>query len=255
VVLFLVAAFGASPAPAAPAAGGPKPAGAAAAANVLSKAEKAAGWKLLFDGSTTKGWRGFKSDKFPDKGWVVRDGTITHEKGVKAGDIVTEEPFDNFELRFDFRLTEGGNSGVKYLVDESLVKQGSSGVSFEFQILDDARHPDAKQGKSGNRTCGALYDLIAPKTNALRPIGEWNEARLLVDGNHIEHWLNGQKLLEFERGGEALKALIAESKFKNTARFGEISKGHILLQDHHDEIAFRNVKIRKLPQKSAAKAR
>jgi hypothetical protein len=214
----------------------------ASALNQLSAKEKAAGWRLLFDGKSMKGWRLFKGDKFPDRGWLVKDGILEHEKSEKfgIGDIVTEEEFDNFELKLEFRLPEAGNSGIKYLVDESIVKEGNHGVAFEFQLLDDAKHPDAKKGKDGNRTCGSLYDLIpAAKDKVVRPIGEWNEALLIVNGNHIEHWLNGKKVLAYERGSEALKALIAESKYKTIAGFGEARKGRILLQDHNDAIAFR----------------
>jgi hypothetical protein len=221
-----------------------------AAPNTLTAAERKAGWKLLFDGKSGEGWRGFKSDAFPAQGWVVKDGALVHERGVKAGDIVTAEQYDSFELRFEFRLTEGANSGLKYLVDEALVKEGRAGVSFEFQVLDDAKHPDAKLGKSGNRTCGSLYDLIAAAADkVVRPIGEWNEARLLVDGARVEHWLNGKQVLAFERGSPALKALIADSKYKSIAGFGEAARGHLLLQDHHDEVAFRNLKLRKLSSK------
>jgi hypothetical protein len=245
-------------APAAQAAEKPAAAAAPAAAlNQLSAKEKAAGWRLLFDGKSTKGWRVFKGVKFPDKGWLVKDGILEHEKSDKfnIGDLVTEEEFDNFELTLEFRLPGGGNSGIKYLVDESIVKEGNHGVAFEFQLLDDAKHPDAKKGKDGNRTCGSLYDLIpAAKDKLVKPIGEWNEAHLVVNGNHIEHWLNGKKVLEYERSSDALKALIAESKYKTIAGFGEAKKGRILLQDHNDAIAFRNIRVHKLAPARAAAA-
>lgn len=228
----------------------------APAANTLTPEEVAAGWRLLFDGATTKGWRNFKKPTFPERGWHVVNGVLKHEKkgqGPKAGDIITEEQFDNFELSLEFQLTPRGNSGIKYLVDEQLVPEGKSAVSFEFQILDDALHPDANKGKDGNRRCGGLYDLIAPAPDKIvKPIGEWNHARLVVDGNNIEHWLNGKKTVSFVRGSPELKALIAESKFKETVGFGEAAKGHILLQDHDDEIGFRNIKIRPLPARVAA---
>lgn len=217
-------------------------------ANTLTAAEKAAGWRLLWDGVSSKGWRQFKGEGFPARGWLIKDGVLVHEKAVEAGDIITEEKFDNFDLRLEFRLSTGANSGLKYLVDEALVKQGHSGISFEYQFLDDENHPDAKLGKQGNRTCGALYDLIAPSADrVVRPVGNWNEARVLVDGNHVEHWLNGKKVVAFDRGSAALKALIAESKYKTKVGFGEASKGHLLLQDHNDEVAFRNIKVRTLP--------
>jgi hypothetical protein len=222
----------------------------------LTKEEKAAGWQLLFDGKSTKGWRRYKGDKFPVRGWLVKDGALVHEKnepGFKAGDIVTVEQFDNFELKLEARLPPRGNSGVKYLVNEALVTgekaEKADGLGFELQILDDELHPDAKKGKDGNRTMGSLYDLIPPAAadKVVRPIGQWNELRVVVNGNSIEHWLNGKKVVSFVRGSPELKALIAESKYKDKAGFGENAKGNILLQDHNDEIAFRNIKIRKLP--------
>jgi hypothetical protein len=222
---------------------------AAPPANSLTAAQKKAGWRLLFDGTTSAGWRLFNGEKFPE-GWTVKDGMLSRQGTGRHGDLVTTEEFDNFELTFDWRLAEGGNSGLKYLVDESLVKDGNSGLGFEYQILDDDKHPDAKKGVAGNRTTGSLYDLIPPAPGkTVRPPGQWNEARLLVKGNHIEHWLNGKKTLEFERGSPALKALIAESKYKEIAGFGQASKGRILFQDHGDNVSFRNIRIRSIKSK------
>jgi Domain of Unknown Function (DUF1080) len=218
-------------------------------ANQLTKAEKAAGWRMLFDGKTFGGWRGFHSDKVP-AGWVVEDGCIKKvpaqgELGQAGGDLITVDQFDNFEFSIEWKLSKGANSGVKYLVSESLPPTGRSGVSFEYQVLDDENHPDAKAGIAGNRTAGSLYDLIpASKAKKLNPIGEFNLTRIVVKGNHIEHWLNGLKVVEFERGGEKLKQHIAESKFKDTKGFGETAKGHILLQDHGNAVWYRNIKIR-----------
>ena len=219
---------------------------------VLTEDEKAAGWQLLFDGKSTSGWRSVKGDSFPARGWAVKGGWLVHEKnekGFKAGDIVTVEEFDNFELKLDFRLTPKGNSGIKYLVNEALKPENKKeGISFEFQILDDELHPDAKKGKNGNRTCGSLYDLIpAAADKVVHPVGKWNEAHLVVDGNNVEHRLNGKTVVSFVRGSPELKAIIADSKFKEIPTFGEAPRGRILLQDHNDEIAFRNIKIRKLP--------
>jgi hypothetical protein len=222
-------------------------------ANALTAKEKAAGWQLLFDGKTASAWRSFKGDKFPDKGWKVVDGALVHEKAVKAGDIVTRDSYENFDLRFDFRLSPRANSGVKYLVDENLVKDSKQGVAFEYQVLDDALHPDANKGKNGNRKCGGLYDLIPPTEAAAKPMGEWNEGRILVENNKVEHWLNGKKVLSFVRGGPELKAAIADSKFKDIAGFGENTSGRILLQDHNDEIAYRNIKIRKIVPRAASR--
>jgi hypothetical protein len=219
--------------------------------NQLTKAEKSAGWLLLFDGKSFDGWRGFHKDKAPE-GWTIEDGCIKKvqaqgELGQAGGDLITVDQFDNFELSLEWKLAKGSNSGIKYLVSESLPPTGKSGISFEYQVLDDDAHPDAKNGIDGNRTAGSLYDLIpASKTKKLNPVGEFNRVRIIVQGPHIEHWLNGVKVLEFERGSDAFKQRIAQSKFKDTKGFGEIAKGHVLIQDHGDEVWFRNIKIRKL---------
>ncbi len=219
--------------------------------NQLTKAEKSAGWRLLFDGQTLDGWRGFHKDKVP-AGWAVEDGCIKKlqaegELGQAGGDLITVDQFDNFEFSIEWKLSKGGNSGIKYLVSESLPPTGKSGVSFEYQVLDDESHPDAKAGIAGNRTVASLYDLIpASKDKKVNPVGEFNQTRIVVKGNHIEHWLNGVKVLEFERGSEKLKQHIAASKFKTTKGFGETAKGHLLLQDHGDAVWYRNIKIRAL---------
>ena len=219
--------------------------------NQLTGAEKSAGWRLLFDGKSFDGWRGFHSDKVP-AGWAIEDSCIKKvpaegEPSQASGDLITADQFDNFEFSIEWKLSKGANSGIKYLISESLPPTGRSGVSFEYQVLDDENHPDAKAGIAGNRTAGSLYDLIpASKAKKLLPIGEFNRTRIVVKGNHIEHWLNGVKVVEFERGGEKLKQHIAESKFKNTKGFGETAKGHILLQDHGDAVWYRNIKIRTL---------
>lgn len=221
-----------------------------APANTLTAQEKAAGWRLLFDGKTTKGWRAFKGAPFPADHWVASDGTLKCVGGKKVTDIVTEEEFDNFELTWEWKMSPGGNSGLKYLVDESMSKKPNDGIGFEYQILDDEKHPDAKKGKDGNRTAGSLYDLIpAAKEKSLHPIGEWNESRLIVNGDHVEHWLNGAKVVSYERGSADLKARIAESKYKDIQGFGAVAKGRLLLQDHDSEVYFRNMKIHPLKKK------
>jgi hypothetical protein len=217
--------------------------------NTLSRKEQQEGWKLLFDGATLRGWRGAYRDSLPLKGWDVRDGVIVVQSsgGAEAaygGDIVTVDQYSNFELLVDFKLTEGANSGIKYFVTEQLPKSPGSAIGLEYQLLDDARHPDAKLGINGNRTLASLYDLIPATNKKVHPIGRWNHARILVRGTHVEHWLNGIRVLEYERGGKEFLAHKAASKFREREGFGEAPQGHILLQDHGDQVFFRNIKIR-----------
>ena len=227
--------------------------------NQLTEAEKAKGWRLLFDGRTNRGWKGAKLAGFPQRGWTVKDGLMTVEssgggEARNGGDIITTEDFSDFELQLDFRLTPGANSGVKYFVDPTLLKGEGSAIGLELQILDDERHPDAKMGVKGNRTMGSLYDLItatnlseADRTEKrVNPPGEWNRARLVVRGRHVEHWLNDIKVVEYERGTQMFRALVAYSKYRDWPRFGEYESGPILLQDHGDEVSFRSIKIRPL---------
>ncbi|WP_460976391.1 3-keto-disaccharide hydrolase [Spirosoma knui] len=224
--------------------------------NTLTDKEKKEGWKLLFDGKTTNGWRGAYKDKFPDKGWTVDEGALTIQQSDGSesqsfGDIVTDGEYGDFDLVFDFKLTEGANSGLKYFVVEQSPKPKGSAFGLEFQVLDDAKHPDAKMGRNGNRTVGSLYDLIPAKDKKANPIGEWNTGRVVSKGKHVEHWLNGSKVVEYERGSEQFRELVAMSKYKApeynaNGRFGEASKGHILLQDHGNKVSFRNIKIKTL---------
>lgn len=224
-------------------------AGAALAAeNILTDQEVANGWQLLFDGKTTAGWRALGSPDFPKSGWQIADGTLTITKNAKVGDIITTKSYKNFELVFEFKLTEGANGGVKYFVQPGAKPTDKHGLGCEFQVLDDDKHPDAKLGRDGNRTISSLYDLIpAAASKSPSPIGEWNTARILVQGGHVEHWLNGAKVLEYERGSSEFRAAVAASKYKNIAGFGEWPAGHILLQEHGDAVFFRNVKIRVIP--------
>jgi hypothetical protein len=213
--------------------------------------ETAAGFRPLFDGRSTKGWRIFNGAAAPDKGWSVADGVLKVEAGATAGDLVTDALFESFDLRLQFRLTAGANSGVKYLVDDAMAPTGGHGIGFEYQLIDDDVHPDAKAGIAGNRTCGALYDLIGPRPHPAPSIGGWNDLRLVVAGGRIEHWLNGIQLLAFDREGDALRALIATSKYKAMPGFGTPRRGRILLQDHGQEVAFRNIRIRELAAPSS----
>ena len=224
--------------------------------NTLTAREKKEGWQLLFDGKTTQGWRGAYKTSFPDSGWVVQDGLLRvlssgGKESRHGGDIVTVNEYDNFELTANFRLTEGANSGIKYFVVEHQPKPAGSAFGLEFQVLDDARHPDAKMGKNGNRTVGSLYDLISAKNKQVNPIGEWNHARIVVKGTQVEHWLNGKKVVAYKKGSDEFRRLVAESKYaapeyNKNGRFGEATQGHILLQDHGDAVAYKNIKIRKL---------
>ena len=219
--------------------------------NTLSPAQKAEGWKLLWDGQTTEGWRGARLTAFPSKGWVVEDGVLKVCKGnggesTNGGDIVTTRTYKDFILRVDFKITEGANSGIKYFVDPEMNQGAGSAIGCEFQILDDDRHPDAKLGVKGNRRLGSLYDLIpAPQDKPVDKKG-WNTAVVVVKGNHVEHWLNGVKLLEYERNNAMWNALVAYSKYKDWPNFGNAAEGYILLQDHGDVVWFKNILIKEL---------
>jgi len=221
--------------------------------NDLSAQEKAQGFSLLFNGRDFTGWRGVHADKMPDRHWSVMDGTINVKPsdGSETGnDIVTLEQYGAFELVFEFKLTEGANSGVKYFVNEDFDSGGKSGIGLEYQILDDERHPDAKMGAAGNRTLASLYDLIPSyklEKRFQRPIGTWNQGRLVVYPNNIvQHWLNGFKAIEYERKSNIFDALVARSKYEKYQGFAAGDKGNLLLQDHGNEVSFRNLKIRTL---------
>ncbi len=220
-------------------------------ANTISELEASEGWELLWDGKTTNGWRGAKLDEFPEKGWVIEDGILKVLKGdggesTNGGDIVTTKPYKNFMLKVDFRITEGANSGIKYFVDTNLNKGEGSAIGCEFQILDDRNHPDAKLGINGNRTLGSLYDLIAAPEDKPFRSGFFNTAMVVVQGNYVEHWLNGVKIVEYERNTEEWNALVQTSKYKDWPNFGNAEEGLLLLQDHGDEVWFQNIKIKVL---------
>jgi hypothetical protein len=209
-----------------------------AAHNELTAEEKTEGWKLLFDGKTTQGWRAFKKPGFPDKGWKVADGELRLEAGSKAGDIVTGQTFSNFDLRWEWKIERGGNNGIKYFISE---ERPGGAIGHEYQMIDEA------PGTGGKHSTASFYDVVAPaKEKPIRPAGEWNESRVLVQGNHVEHWLNGQKVLDYELGSEEVLKAVQRSKFKDVPGFGKKLKGHILLTYHSDPVAYRNVKIREL---------
>ena len=219
--------------------------------NKLTEKEIEEGWTLLWDGKTAEGWRGAKLNDFPSAGWKMEDGILKVLKSdggesTNGGDIVTVRKYRNFELKVDFKITAGANSGIKYFVDTELNKGKGSSIGCEFQILDDKKHPDAQKGVEGNRTLGSLYDLIkAPADKPFRK-GFFNTALIKVNGNHVEHWLNGVKIVEYDRNTQMWNALVAYSKYKVWPDFGNAEEGHILLQDHGDEVHFRNIKIKVL---------
>ncbi len=209
--------------------------------NELTPEEKAAGWKLLFDGKTTAGWVALGKTELTG-GWVAEDGAL--KRVEKAVDIVTTESFTDFELTWDWNIEKAGNSGLKYNLPDP-----AKNVGFEYQLIDDIGHPDGVKGGRLHQTAG-LYDLIEPsEEKKVNPPGEWNSSRLVVNGQHVEHWLNGLKTVEFEIGSEDLKARIAKSKYAKIAKFGEKAASPILLQEHGAKISFRSMKIRPLPAK------
>jgi hypothetical protein len=213
--------------------------GAEGPANQLTGQEAAKGWQLLFDGTNTDGWRGFGKESFPKSGWKIEDGWF-HCLGTDGGDIITKAEYDQFELEWDWKISSAGNSGVKYFV----LDQGKSAIGHEYQMLDDDLNPDAKLA-DGKRVTASFYDVLAPEVHPVtKPLGEVNHSRILIKDNHVEHWLNGVKVLEYKCGSDAVKAAVARSKFKNVKGFENVTKGHILLQDHHSEVWFRNIKIR-----------
>jgi hypothetical protein len=212
--------------------------------NKLTQKEISDGWQLLWDGKSNTGWRSYDKPTFPESGWEMKDGILSvlpPQDNKSGGDIITIKAYKNFELVIDFMYTPGANSGIKYFID------GKTNVGCEYQLLDDKLHPDAKLGINGNRTLAGLYDLIPPKKDKKdNGPDNWNTAKIIVKGNHVEHWLNGQMTVSYERGDSAWKALVATSKFKGSPNFGEAAEGHILLQDHEFRISFKNLKIREI---------
>lgn len=215
----------------------------AAGPNTLTAAEQSEGWRLLFDGDDVEQWRGYRRDT-PPASWQAQDSVLAFVAADDRGDLMTREQFGDFEFRYDWRISEGGNSGVIYRVAETSNQPWHTGP--EMQVLDDERHPDARAGVGGNRTAGSLYDMIAPTPGAVRPAGEWNEARIVARGNHVEHWINGRKVVEYDVGSDEWNRLYQASKFSELTGFGVQPRGHIVLQDHNDAVWFRNLKIRPL---------
>jgi type 1 glutamine amidotransferase len=209
--------------------------------NALTDAEKAAGWVLLFDGKSSNSFRGYKQEKFPSEGWVVEDGALHRRAGKEAGDIVMAEQYSNFELAFQWKVAKGSNSGVMYRVTEDHQNPWETGP--EYQILDDQVHQDGKNPKTSAASC---YGLYAPQGKQLKPVGEWNDGKIVVRGNHVEHWLNGAKVVEYELGSPEWKALVAACKFKDMPDYGTRSTGSIDFQDHGDEVWYRGIKVRRV---------
>lgn len=235
--------FMASPALAVDRAGERKP-------NTLTRAEVKAGWKLLFDGKTTRGWRGYRTRTAPPA-WVAREGALVLEKkdGVAGGDLLTRDQYESFELVIDWKVTDGGNSGIIYHVRESAEHPWQTGP--EVQLLDNGKHPD---GKNALTSAGSCYGLYPPGKDVTRPVGEWNTARLVVNGPSIEHWLNGQKIVTYEKGSADWDDKVAASKFKTFPDYGKGTRGHIALQDHGDRVELRNIRLRVLrPVRTASK--
>ena len=204
----------------------------AEAQNTLTDAEKKAGWILLFDGKSAKAWRGFDMDEFPD-GWEIKNGELSMVD--EGGHLVTEKEFDNFDLRFDFKISKGGNSGVLFRVSEEEGNAWHTGP--EFQILDNPKKVEPKS------SCGANFGLHAPAKNVAKPAGQWNSGRIVAKGNSVEHYLNGEKLLEYKINSPAWKKLVEDSQYDTSPEYGQISKGVICLQDHLDKVSFRNLKV------------
>jgi hypothetical protein len=210
--------------------------------NQLTKKEKKQGWTLLFDGITPSGWTKSNGQPFTGKGWEITNGSLTVLENQKGGDIVTADEFSDFDLSIDFLLTKTANSGIKYFFT-TYTKGGALGM--EYQVIDDV---DAEDNKQANHLCGSLYDIFPPNVSRkrMKPIGQWNTARIVCKGNRVEHWLNGEKILHFERGSKEYFTAVANSKYKTEPIFGMVKKGRILLQEHGHQVSYKNIKIRKL---------
>ena len=213
------------------------------APNTLTAAEKAAGWRLLFDGTSTNGWRGYHKPDMAGLRWVVKDGAICLPPADGSDtlghrDVISTDRFSDFELTWQWQVQSGSNSGVKYFV----VEEGKAAIGHEYQIIDDGKHPDAKV--STERQTASFYDVKSATSRPTKPIGEWNTSRVIVAGNHVEHWLNGTKVLEYELGSPEILAAVQDSKFNKTAGFGTKKPGHLLLQDHGDAVCYRSIKVK-----------
>jgi hypothetical protein len=203
------------------------------------------GWVPLFDGKSLSGWRGYKRPDAADTRWRIEDGALTVDAAGGSDtrgalDIITTDTFDVFELRWEWKISPGGNSGLKYFV----LEDRDAAIGHEYQMLDDERHADAKIGP--HRQTASLYDVMPALNRPVRPAGEFNESRVVVNGTRVEHWLNGARVLQYELGTAALQAAVDKSKFKGIERFGKPQKGHVLLQDHGDRVWVRDIRIRRI---------
>jgi hypothetical protein len=210
-----------------------------AADNELTAQEKKEGWKLLFDGKTTRGWHSFGKTTFPEKGWVVKDGVLELIERSKAGDIVTDDLYSEFDLTWDWKIEPKGNNGIKYFVTD----ERQQALGHEYQMIDDIEGDD----QGDKHSTASFYDVLPPDPHKpLHPPGQWNSSRVVVKGNHVEHWLNGRKVLEYELGSPEVLAGVQKSKFRSVPGFGTLQKGHILLTYHNDPVSYKNIKIRDL---------
>src|SRR5258705_5428748 len=201
-------------------------------------------WKVLFAGKSTDAWRGFRRDYFPSKCWAIEKGSLRTIAGCDEGDridLVTKDKYQNFEIELEWRVAPGSNSGIVYLVSEDEDQTWKTGL--EMQVLDDEKHADGKNPKT---SAGALFGLIAPTNKSLRPVGQYNKARILIRNSRVEHWLNGRQILEYDLGSDTLNSLVAQSKFKDYPRFARNKEGYVALQYHGDEVWYRNIRIRAL---------
>ena len=225
--------------------------------NTLTNKEIQQGWMLLFDGKSINQWRGRGKDHLTPKNWKIKQGLLTIEEIDKnkkghAGDIITKKRYGNFELKLDYKITEGSNTGIKYFVSENLAGYEGIPLGLEYQIIDDAPWLNAEKPIKQSHTVASLYDMIASQNKRVNPPGQWNHVRIFSKDSHVEHWLNGIKVVEFQRGSEEFKALVAKSKYARFKGFGLVKKGNILLQDHFgtpghpSKVCFKNIKIREL---------